>query len=207
MERISLRYVDPLATSPYYRGKSDGFCSIYKENRKNTFYVDLREKYPELSDYTDAQIRNHIIGFNEIIRDTLLDHRDGIVLLEHIGNLFLATYKPSKENRPIDRANSKKYNKRIHHHNRHSEGYTGWVYYTYNLEKYNFTNCKLWKFSPGRKLRDGMCAEFKAGWKKYIVMPGLKYIHSFIRSYWKKEAIKRKLGGALARYDEFEGLI
>lgn len=207
MDRYSLQYADPLATSPYYRGTSTGGSSIYRERRNNSFYTDLREKYPTLKKYSDTEIRDHIIGFNEVLRETLLDHRDGIVLPEHIGNLFIATYKPTPDRRPIDRANTIKYGKIINYHNRHSEGYTGWVYYTYNLEKYNFTNCKLWKFSPCRTLRDKMCKEFKAGWKKYIIMPGLKFIHSFIRSYWKKEMIKRRLGGLLANYDEFEGLI
>lgn len=207
MERISKQYADPLATSPYYRGKTTGGSSIYRQRRQNTFYKDLKDKYPTLSVYKDIQIRNYIIGFNEILRDTLVDHRDGLILPEHIGNLFIATYKPAKDSRPRDYVNTKKYGKIIHYHNRHSEGYTGWVYYTYNLEKYNFTNCKLWKFIPCRTMKDMMFKEFKAGWKKYIIMPGLKYIHSFIRSYWKKEMIKRKLGSALASYDEFEGLI
>lgn len=206
MERISLKYVDPLATSPYYRGKSVGGSSIYRERRNNTFYTDLREKHKELANYSDKQIRDYIIGFNELIRDTLVEHRDGIVLPEHIGNLFIATYKPSKDRRPLDRVTTKKLGKRTYYHNRHSEGYTGWAHYTYNLEKYNFTNCKLWKFQPGYNLKSQMFEQFINGWKKYIVMPNIKYIHSFIRSYWKKEHIKRKLAAELASYDEFEGL-
>lgn len=167
----------------------------------NTFYSDLKIKYPNLSKYTSAQIRKIILKFNELLTDTIVENRSGVALPEHIGTIFVGTY--GKNTKVVDHKTSAEVGKKIYYKNSHSQRYSGKAFYVHHLTKHNFNNCQYWSFSPCRRMEIGMGKGYKENWKKYIVVPNTKYIQNFVRGEWVKTKLEIQNKSKLDKYNEF----
>lgn len=204
--RFRIPSYDPLELSTFVI--KDGRCKKHPditEGNQRAFYRNMKEKLPHLSKYTDSEIKGMLVGFNKALAKTIIDTRDGVVLPEHMGNMFIGTY--GKNTEATDHGNSEKLGKVVHHQNRHSVGYMGWIYYVHNLEKYNFINCNMWWYDPEKVIKKAISEVYKTEWKRYIILPSTKHIEKFIRSYWIKERIRNKQMDERNEYNEFEGLI
>lgn len=169
------------------------------------YFKQLKAQYPELKQYTNGEIRRHIIAYNKCIADTICTHRDGVELPEHMGTVFVGALK--SKNPPIDWTATEKTGKIIYQNSLKSMGYSFIIFYVHSLEKYNFANRGIWKITCTETVTSKVGAAFNKNWKNFISIPSRQHVEGFIKNYWNKYRANKKHKEELKSYNEFEGLI
>jgi hypothetical protein len=104
----------PDLNAPRYR---PGVHSIMNKE----FFESFKKKYPKYKDLENIELRKIVKHFNKILYQTVIDTRDGVLLPEQIGWLFIGTCQsPKKEN--IDFAKSNKYGVAVSNKNWETDG-------------------------------------------------------------------------------------
>lgn len=188
--------------SLYYR-KTTSVCSSSRE-----FFKKLKKKHQQLMKYRDQDIRRYIVGFNQLIANTIIEHRDGVLLPEQLGLIIICTI--GKRTQAIDWNRSRELGCIVHHLNEHSEGYGGGLYYTACLPqegkvrtRRTFTNSEYWYVKPCENMKSMISTAYKKDWKTYWKLPGSKRISEVIDTYDKQMKIKRRQKQLEEGYDEF----
>ena len=177
-----------------------------KEN-PTEFYDKLKKKYPNLKKYKNTDIAGYITRFNEHLTRVICSTREGIVLPEYIGDMFLGVNEGNKyigKKRKLHHKNSTVSGKACHFRNAHSNNLGASVFYVYNQNRMNFENCQYWYFTPSRKFGIHIKEAMMENWKRFILVPNFKHINNFIASYWKRVKMENKVASELKNYNEFD---
>lgn len=157
----------------------------FRRQRLSILDQELFKKF--LRDNPDVTIdfktfKRIILAFNRKIRDSVIDHRDGVELPEQIGYLFIGTC-PRKIKVPnTDPVLSAEYDKNINYKNWDSNQYVCKIFYSNYGTKYRFANRYLWFFTPGRTFKRSVSKAYRIHWNKYIKISPISKISSFFRA-------------------------
>lgn len=173
------------------------------------WFEKLKEKYPQLKKYKNLQIKNFIKKFNWSLVDSIIEHRDGVMLPIKMGTMMIATM--GKRTWALDRKRSNDEGYRIYHRNAHSERYGGGAYWTAEWSneysryvKNSFPNHSLWYFEPNTQFRYKIGNAYRTDWKRYWVLTNTRRVDDICYSYKKLNKAKRLQKVTLKNYNEFD---
>lgn len=143
--------------------------------RNSSFYTELKNSYPELQRYTNAQIKTYIKSFNTHLTDVVIENRDGLQLPLIAGYMAIATF--GKRTLGIDRKTSQEIGQVVRFKNEHTEGFGGGLYYTpYKISdmgksaKVMYRNASIWSLIANRPLNLKISKAYSTNWRKYMVL-------------------------------------
>lgn len=206
---------------PNYRSGNLDILSLYKRfpnnkkgvtiaKTKQNFYINLKEKYPHLSKYTNRQILDCVTTFNKFVAKTTTTYKDGVFLPANMGILMMCTF--GKRTLAINVQASEKTGYEQFYRNEHSEGNGCGVYYSTTQPKGEtgiptpmYVNSKYWSIKPGMFYRYAMCDAYKDNWKKFYTVPNSRrYVDMQNESYKKDIKLKKAIKEIKNSYDEFD---
>jgi len=186
----------PDVKAPRYRKRIHNIIS-------NDLYKKFIAKYPEYSNKSYVEFKKAIILFNQKSWETVLEHRDGIELLENVGNIFIGSCKKLKKE-SIDYEKSRKYMKAVSYSNHDTDGKVGKIFYTNRNNRSRFMNREFWSFTADRNFKRATSKAFKADYKKYIEIDSSERINMLYKKAKVKDYFKQKTEKDLKVYDEFD---
>jgi hypothetical protein len=168
------------------------------------FYENLCKKYPNVAALGRQKVMKYIREFNELSAQAVIDNRDGLELLESLGNIFIGSCR-AKEKDNVDYAKSKQYGVKVLHKNWDTEGKIGKIMYSNYGAKYRLKSSAIWVFKPCRHFSRDASKAFKANWQNYIVITKNDKVSALITSSVKaKDRNKQRVDKAFKTYNEFD---
>lgn len=157
----------PDLNAPRFRKKVSGTLS-------KQFIKDFKESHPELKKLPNETIISIIRGFNKLVRDKVINYRDGVELPEQLGHIFIGSCRPMKSN--VDFRSSAAYLKKIQHRNWESDERIAKIFYTTSgvffsgdrVKRYRFKHQELWGFTGSREFTRSVSKAFPDKWKMYV---------------------------------------
>jgi len=147
--------------------------------------------------------------FNEAIRDTIIEEKDGVLLPMKMGIIMVTTF--GKRTYAIDPVTSQKKGEVVYYRNLHSEGMGGGVYYTPKTEatamsdkRMLFANARYWYFEAGRHTNRAITKAYRTDWKKYWKLTPSRRLVDVLDTYRSKRIRKIKENKIKKDYDEFK---
>ena len=187
--------------------KPDLNAPRFKPSRFNTlgrvFIEGLLEKHPALRHLSVERIKAILYLSNELIFEKIIEHRDGVLLPENIGNMFIGACLP-KIRKNVDFRTSVEHLKVIQHRNWESDAFIAKIFYTNYETKYKFKNHELWGFTACRKFTRAVGATFPLQWKKYVQIDHTLKISRLFRKNSYRMMMTTKDVVKLESYDEFD---
>lgn len=163
----------------------------------------FKEKYPKYKDITESDLRKIIRSFNETLWKEVIDTRDGVLLPEGLGVLFIATCQaPIRQN--IDFAKSKKYGVTVTNKNWETDGRLAKIFFTSYPSNFKFQNRECWGFVACRNFKRAVAKYYPENWTLYIqINHNIKMRKTYNAQRFKqgKETETRK---KLKDYNEFD---
>lgn len=179
----------------------------FKLNKKSLDIGDvyrlLIKKYPEHENQSLNTIRKIIDTFSEVIREEIIEFRDGVELPEHIGVLFIGICQASKKNM-VDFGKSIKTGVKVTYHNMHTDGKQGKIFYSNYANNYMFKNRDMWEFEGHRHFTRAVSKSFTDNWKKYVAVDPKTYVNKLFKNRSIKHYMKSREKYDLLDYNEFE---
>ena len=180
-------------------------------SNNHVFYNELKEQYPELSIYSNSEIRKFIKLYNKRIAQEVINNRNGVRLTDGLGVIVAGTCAISKETsaKNINWGQFQKNDVTASHQNLDTDSYIVKIKYSNEMDKHMFDNRHMWCFDGNREFARSLAAEYKKpdGWKKYILFTSRQHIsHLFRKNKSKIKSIKKKEINAqknLSNHDEF----
>lgn len=187
-------YKEPDLNAPRYRPK--------KLNFTNTdFYNRFISENPKYSFLTLSQFKDIIKVYNGKMWKVAVTERDGIELPEQLGYIFIGSCPKKKSN--VDFKKSKDYGQILQSANWESDDYLAKIFYTNFETKYRFKNHDLWSFVGLRDFKREVCKEYRADWKKFVMVDNLIKVSRIFRKEKEKDLQKTETQDLLKNYDEF----
>jgi len=148
-------------------------------------FKKMKSVYPELKEYTTAEIIKCVRAVNAAIAIEVLDNRNGVRLSDGLGIIVAGACKINTEtaSKNIDYKESKRLGKLVYYQNQISDQYIAKVKYSNDLDRHMFDNHHMWCFDADRKLSSSLAKEFRkeGGYKKYIVFTTRQHIGHLFR--------------------------
>jgi hypothetical protein len=205
MEPVQLKklrtYNKPDLNAPRYREE----CARMDSKQQ---LQELREKYPNIKNYTDSQIKNIFKEFNSTtLAEYIRTEREPIEFPFSMGHMFLGSYGKWSDGR-VDKKLSTNIGLEAHHRNGDSDGYGLYIFWTASgvTSKKVFANNHMWGFTPCRNLLRGANAAVRAVdgmWKTFIPVRNSKFLRRDV--ILGKTVINNKMFNQeeIDKYDEF----
>lgn len=185
----------PDLNSPRYRTKR--FDLLTK-----SFYDEYRKLYPDTT-LTDKEIKKIVHDFNGVLRQTVIDQRDGIELLESLGHLFIGTCQRAKNPNP-DFVKSGELGRMVKHKNFDSDEYLCKIFYTNYQAGAGFRFRRLWWFKAGKQFRTATAKSFRKSWTRYVKVDDFTRISELFRIEKHRDFKKKKAEELIKNYNEFD---
>jgi len=175
------------------------FCTILKKE----FFDNFKKKHPKYKDLDNQMLKKVIKRFNQILYQTVIDVRDGVLLPEQIGWLFIGTCDSSKKNN-IDYAKSNKYGVAVTNKNWETDGKIAKIFFSNYAPKHKMKNREFWGFTACREFKRSVAKTYPENWNFYLkVLPTAK-IDKMYNSLVYVDYLNKKNKEALKTYNEFE---
>lgn len=179
----------------------------FRKDEYHVFRKDLfdrfKEKYPQHSitfDKFESTITNH----SGKMWKEAIDSRDGILLPEGIGTVFVISTKITRK-KNVNIQASVLANREILHRNWNTDGYVAKITFTSFLNRsFNTVDTGLWFFRGHRDFKRSVAKEYPKDWKKYIVSRRMKGAAQIYKDEQIKHFLKKKVEEDLKTYNEFE---
>jgi hypothetical protein len=186
----------PNLTAPRYRPEVHSIMN--KE-----FFESFKKKYPKYNNLDNKELRKIIKTFNSSLYQTVIDTRDGVLLPEQIGWLFIGTCQsPKKEN--IDFVKSKKYGVVISNKNWETDGKLAKIFFTSFALKYKIKNREFWNFVACREFKRSVAKAYPENWNTYVVVDPIKQLKVNYTKNTFINSLKEKQKKDLKNYNEFD---
>jgi hypothetical protein len=186
----------PDLTAPRYR--PDVHTTMNKE-----FFESFKKKHPKYKNMDDKDLRKIIKRFNQILYQTVIDTRDGVLLPEQVGWLFIGTCQTSKKDN-IDFAKSNKYGVAVTNKNWETDGKLAKIFFSNYAPKHKMKNREFWGFTACREFKRAVAKAYTENWNIYLqVLPTAKIDKLYTGKLYADYLIsadKKKL----ENYNEFE---
>lgn len=167
------------------------------------FFDSFKKKYPKYKNLDDKELRKIIKTFNNSFYQKVIDTRDGVLLPEQIGWIFIGTCQsPKKEN--IDFAKSNKYGVAVSNKNWETDGKLAKIFFTNYALKHKMKNREFWSFVACRDFKRNVSKAYAENWNMYLVVePNKKLKLNHARNVFIN-LLKEKQKEALKHYNEFD---
>lgn len=165
--------------------------NVYHIMNENAI-MDLMKKHPQLIDCNPLVILQE---FNEFMRRKyIVGRREGVALPYYIGYMFLGVF-------PVN-GNAIDWKKRKFAVAQ-QDGFLHRVYFSTTKVVSRFVNARFWGFTPAYTFRDEAREGFRNDWKKYVVIPNLRYMKDTFRVYKAVQNLVKSENAEMTEYDEF----
>lgn len=176
-EKLPLDY-----TAPRYRPDS---TQIATEQFFKTFFKENPEFAVFREQFDNKELKNIIKTFNQNLVQVAIDHRDGILLPEGLGWIYLATI--SKAKRKVNHKLSNELGHDINFTNNHSDGKLLRISYTNKHHTYKFENKNLWGFKASDDFKDSASKQFHKNYARYFPLENRRAIQKRQDDFYGKE--------------------
>lgn len=153
----------PVHSAP--RGK----CERHSSLNKNLF-KKFKKTYPNIKIDWET-FKEIIIRGNEIFREGFLENREGVVLPEGLGKLFIGAYEKSPNSPYYDWGLLMNKNIVASHRNYESDRYFCKLFYTNFGDQYKYPFKRFWYFNPMQETSALVSKYFREDFNKYIKVP------------------------------------
>ena len=167
------------------------------------FFESFKKKYPKYNNLDNKDLRKIVKSFNTSLYQAVIDNRDGILLPEQIGWLFIGTCQsPKKVN--IDFAKSNKYGVIVSNKNWETDGKLAKIFFTSYALKYKIKNREFWNFTACREFKRSVSKSYPENWNTYVVVDPTKQIKLNYTKNTFINTLKEKQKEDLKHYNEFD---
>lgn len=186
----------PDISAPRFRKDSKDVINI-------AMFKRFKEKYPE-HNITYEQFRNVIINHSGKMWMEVVTSRDGIILPESIGHIFLGSTKIVKK-KNVNIQASIKANRQVLHRNWSTDGHVGKIYFTSHLIKGSYENGRgLWSFRGHRNFKRTVSREYPKNWQNYVVILGRRKASQTYKRHQARQIMEGRTEKAMSTYNEFD---
>lgn len=190
---VTKEYKQPDVKAPRFRQEAVNIID-------DKFLKAFKEKYPKYKNLTKTDAQKIIKYYNETVWKEVLETRDGAMLPENLGVIFIGTCRsPMRQN--IDYVKSKKYGVTVTNKNWDTDGRLAKIFFTSYSAKYRFKNRECWGFVACRNFKRSLAKVYPENWNMYIQIDPTKKLKE---TYKKKIYSERKKSEALKDYNEFD---
>lgn len=158
----------------------------------------IKRKYPFLTkEKTACEWKN----FTEYLMNTVVQDRPGVDLPMYLGKMLVGAF-PSKNNIFKDKRRKCEITRELDHFQiQERDGFEARILYTASKTKCVFRDSLFFGFRPSDTFKKKCTDAFKANWKRYVVIPNIRYMDMVMR----KEVAKQRMSKEkLEKYNEFE---
>ena len=191
-----ISYKKPDLKAPRFRPKKHNLLN-------DDFCKKIKSKGGVFETLTNKQIKDVVTSFNQNIWESVIEHRDGVELLEQLGYIFIGTCQRAKSNNTNIKS-SLQYGVKVQHQNWESDQHLAKIFYTNFETKYRFRFHEMWGFTALRDFKRSVARAYPTEWKKYVVVDNFVKISKLFRSYVIKDKIEKETEVLLENYDEFD---
>lgn len=191
-----ISYKKPDLKAPRFRPKKHNLLN-------DDFCKKIKSKGGVFETLTNKQIKDVVTSFNQNIWESVIEHRDGVELLEQLGYIFIGTCQRAKSNNTNIKS-SLQYGVKVQHQNWESDQHLAKIFYTNFETKYRFRFHEMWGFTALRDFKRSVARAYPTEWKKYVVVDNFVKISKLFRSYIVKDKIEKETEVLLENYDEFD---
>lgn len=191
-----ISYKKPDLKAPRFRPKKHNLLN-------DDFCKKIKSKGGVFETLTNKQIKDVVTSFNQNIWESVIEHRDGVELLEQLGYIFIGTCQRAKSNNTNVKS-SLQYGVKVQHQNWESDQHLAKIFYTNFETKYRFRFHEMWGFTALRDFKRSVAKAYPIEWKKYVVVDNFVKISKLFRSYVIKDKIEKETELLFENYDEFD---
>lgn len=158
----------------------------------------MKKKHPFL---TKEKTVDEWKNFAEYFMDTVVEKRAGVDLPLYLGKMLVGAF-PSKNNIFKDKRRKCEITKELDHFCiQERDGFEARILFTTSKMKNASKDSLFFGFRPSIPFKKKCLEAFKAEWKKYVVIPNIRYMDGVMR----KEAAKQRIvKEKIEKYNEFE---
>lgn len=172
--------LDP--TAPRYR---PGYTTVANKKFFRQFFKENPEFVQFRKQFTDKELKGIIKHFNENLTAAAIDNRDGVLLPEQLGWLYLATI-PNPKRRVNDKlSNELGYD--VNFTNNHSDGKLLKIVHVCAHRSFNFENKGLWRFKASQNFMERASKEFSKKYMIYFPLEDRRAITQREKNFYIKE--------------------
>jgi len=175
-------YKKPNVKGPRFRNK-------VKRALDQDFFVKLTKMYPDLT-ISRQDVRKILNTFHAICIKEIAETRDGIELLEQLGNIIVGKFK-TQETWKGNVPKSIQYETKIDYLNWEQNEWICKIFYSNFASKYRFRNAALWAFEPVKSMKKVVSKAFTKDPYKYVFADHYNRINKVFRL--AKKALNEKL--------------
>ena len=186
----------PNLNAPRFRAKKE--IILTKE-----LYKEFLEKHSEYKNLSYEAFKEIILTYNKNLYEGVIENRNGVMLPEGLGYLFIGTCPPGKK-KNIDFEKSTKYGVIASHKNWDSDNNLMKIFLTNSKLRYHIPNRQLWAFDAVREFKRSASQAYKEEWAKYVKVDSFRKIASLFKQTRKKQFLSRNKESAPKGYDEFK---
>jgi hypothetical protein len=184
--------------------KAPRYTKEYKEILNKDLFKGFQEKYPDHKDLSYKSFKQIINTFHGLMRQEVIDYRDGVELPESLGSICICTCRRSSRRKGINFGLSNKLGVAVICQNHHTDGKLGKIFYTNYNQRHRFKNRIMWQFTATRDFSRTVAATYPENWKRYMeVDPNLR-INALYRKHMARDMMKAKAEELLKMYNEFD---
>jgi hypothetical protein len=163
------------------------------------FFESFKKKHPKYKHMDDKDLRKIIKRFNQILYQTVIDTRDGVLLPEQVGWIFIGTCQYSKNN--IDYYKSNKYGVEVTNKNWETDGKLAKIFFSNYAPKHKMKNREFWGFTACREFKRAVAKAYTENWNIYLqVLPKARIDKLYTGKLYVDYLNKKQL----ENYNEFE---
>lgn len=186
----------PDLKAPRYRPKAHTILN--KE-----FFENFKKKFPKYKDIDDKELRKIIKRFNQIVYQNVIDIRNGVLLPEQLGWLFIGTCQKSKKEN-IDYSKSNKYGVAVTNKNWETDGKLAKIFLSNYAPKHKIKNREFWGFVACREFKRAVAKAYVENWNVYLqVLPKSRIDKLYVAKKYV-DYINQLDQEKLKTYNEFE---
>lgn len=145
----------------------------------NEFFDILRNKYSWASKYTNAQLRKIIFTYNGLLCQTVINERDGVLLPNNIGLLFIGKCNPPKYRSLLEYQIGLLGDRTFTINNMSSSGYLAKIFYSQSYQQPP-ENMSVYTFKATRLFKRLVSKTFSENWERYIYVPSNMKVGSIV---------------------------
>ena len=161
------------------RARCERYVCLNKE-----MFKKFKKLYPHINiDW--KTFKKIIIRGNEIFREGFLNNREGVVLPQGFGKLFIGAYEKSPHKNYYDWKVLHEKNVAVPQRNYESDRYFCKLFYTSFGNNYKYPFKRYWYFNPSSQTSKLVSVTFSKNWNMFIKVPKLQKLKDFEKDLYR----------------------
>lgn len=145
---------------------------------KDLFESYVNEAENPIKDF--SLFKDIIEDFNEEVKSSVIENRDGVKLPAMMGILALCSYKPTRRP-PVHWSNSEEHGVKLKDFNLNTGGLACKIVYSAYTAKYKFRNWAIWRFEGNRDFKKRVSAAFISDYNYYKRLDNKSHVSKMFR--------------------------